>query len=163
MFAEAFIKHLPRNHSNHTPLLLTLDSHMIPQPQATPFRFQKMWCLHPTFDEAINSFWQDSTADIVHKLEDFQKFLKKWNNSVFGDLFRRKTTILNRLQGTSQARNTYNNGYLNQIEQARMDEYYLLLNQEEEFWRQKSRVQWLASGDLKSHFFHTTTLNTTET
>jgi hypothetical protein len=31
---------------------------------------------------------------------------------------------------------------------------FFLLRQEEETWRQKSRIKWLASGDWNTKFFH---------
>lgn len=38
-------------------------------------------------------------------------------------------------------------------------EFNQVLKQEEDFWKLKSRVNWLNEGDSNTRFFHTTTLN----
>lgn len=56
-FPEAFITHLPRLHSDHTPLLLKLHTQMIPRPANKAFRFQTVQYTHSTFDHLVCNFW----------------------------------------------------------------------------------------------------------
>lgn len=48
--------------------------------------------------------------------------------------------------------------YLCGLEQILLQEYYLTLDQEEQFWKQKSREQWLGQGDQKSRYFFLSTI-----
>ncbi|KAF3661675.1 hypothetical protein FXO37_12812 [Capsicum annuum] len=49
--------------------------------------------------------------------------------------------------------------FLQELEHTLVRDYRLILQQEQEFWRLKSRISWLAEGDNNTRFFHTSTLN----
>lgn len=55
-FPEAYIRHLPRLHSEHNPLHLTLTSRMHPRQLPKHFRYQTMWTSHVNFQHVVSSY-----------------------------------------------------------------------------------------------------------
>lgn len=157
-FLEAFVRHLPRIHSDHNPLLVTLLSTMNPRYLERPFRYQTMWSSHVNFEDAVTIFWQGNQESMSHKLECLRRFLKRWNKQVFGHLFRRKAALVRRLDGIYRSMAVYPSQYLCTLEHTLMSEYCLVQEQEEQFWKQKSREQWLKDGDRNTHYFFMSTV-----
>ncbi|RDX94638.1 hypothetical protein CR513_22958, partial [Mucuna pruriens] len=50
------------------------------------------------------------------------------------------------------------NGYLQHMQKNLWQEYELILSQEELYWFQKSRCEWIQFGDRKTRFYHTFTI-----
>lgn len=89
-YPEAYIQDLPRLHSDHNPLLISLTSTMIPEAVAKPVRFQKMCSSHANFIPAIQTFKLSNSQPLDQKITAFQDYLKLWNHNTFGNPFRRK-------------------------------------------------------------------------
>ncbi|KAL8159774.1 hypothetical protein V2J09_001311 [Rumex salicifolius] len=57
-FPDASIKHLARNQSDHSPLLLKSTGFIQRNPLARPFRFQAAWVMHEEFQSFMRNHWQ---------------------------------------------------------------------------------------------------------
>lgn len=91
-------------------------------------------------------------------ISDFTNKAKKWNVEVFGNLFARKRRVLARLSGTQKALANNPNDFLLALEEKLIEEYSLILLQEEEFWALKSRLNVANFGDRNTSFFHMSTV-----
>lgn len=55
LFQHSTVKHLPRTHSHHCPLLLNLTK---PFPKSiSSFKFEIMWLQHPEFHHLVTETW----------------------------------------------------------------------------------------------------------
>ena len=84
----------------------------------------------------------------------FQHSLKKWNKEIFGDIMKKKRTILKRLNGIARSLSNGPNLYLEDLQTRLRREYEEVLLQEEVLWYQKSRCKWLQYGDRNTQYFH---------
>ena len=148
--------HLPRIFSDHCPILLELTR---PLPTATdkPFRFHTMWLHHPDFPNVVRKTWEPN-LNLQTAIKSFMDNAKQWNKSVFGNIFAQKKRVLARLNGAQKALSNGPNHFLIQLEKNLIDEYNLTMQQEEEYWALKSRLNWAAYGDSNTSFFHVSTL-----
>ncbi|KAJ4839764.1 hypothetical protein Tsubulata_022251 [Turnera subulata] len=87
----------------------------------------------------------------------FREAVKVWNATQFGNVFRQKRALLNRLRGIELALDRSSNWFLLRLEAKLRSEYEQLLVREELIWLQKSRCRWLQQGDRNTHFFHMST------
>ena len=91
-------------------------------------------------------------------ISDFASREKKWNSEVFGNLFARKRRVIARLNGAKKALAKNPNEFLLDLEKKLVEEYSLLMLQEEEYWALKSRLNAKNFGDRNTSFFHVTTV-----
>ncbi|XP_029149625.1 uncharacterized protein [Arachis hypogaea] len=100
----ASIQHLPNLRSDHSPLFLCLAPQASPNKGRRPFRFLAAWLDHSDFDNVVNRGW-NLQGNWNSCMEDFQQVLQNWNHNVFGNIHRRKSKILRRLQGIKNSLN----------------------------------------------------------
>lgn len=92
-FPEVYIRHLPRLHSDHSPLLLQLLTDMTHRHHLKPFHFQAMWFLHELFPSTVQKFWNTASLVLVQKLASFQEHLTHWNREIFGNVLEESTAL----------------------------------------------------------------------
>lgn len=94
------------------------------------------------------------------KLENIKEFTtaRDLNSKVFGNIFKRKRSVMARFEGFQKNQALFYSYSMNALEKSLLQEYNEILQQEELYWFQKSRVQWLQLGDKCTGFFHATIL-----
>ena len=73
-------------------------------------------------------------------------------------MFARKNNIMARLNGIQRAVAIKPSDFLLNLESELLKELDNVLNQEEEIWALKSRVNWIIQGDRNTAFYHVSTL-----
>lgn len=117
-----------------------------------------MWCGHPDFHNIVHINFT-STNDLLEATNTFKANATTWNKLVFGNIFHKKKHILDRLNGIQKASAYPFSSFLQNLESNLQAEYSAILQNEEDFWKLKSEVDWLCQGDANTKFFRTTTLN----
>ncbi|PRQ56922.1 putative endonuclease/exonuclease/phosphatase [Rosa chinensis] len=157
-FPDAFIQHLPKTRSDHCPILMQLCSNNPINRSSSPFRFQAMWFSHTNYSEFVSNSWNGLHGEFHSKIMCLSSAISKWNREVFGHLFQKKRRILARIGGIQKACDKHENPFLLRLEAELIHDYENILNQQNLFWKQKSRDKWLQGGDRNTKFFHLTTL-----
>lgn len=137
LYPEATVKHLPRTHSDHCPILISLDpTCLIPN---KVFRFETMWASHPQFKQLVHDTWSDDLP-LMPTINKFKAVATRWNQTTFGNIFKQKRKILARLAGLQSSVHYPTSIFLQNLEIQLNLEYNNILRVEEEFWQLKSRV-----------------------
>lgn len=156
LFTEASVTHLPRISSNHCPLPFNL-SNSYPSRLDRPFRFEKMWLSHPGFCRVVEDAW-DCSPSLNLAISSFKTLASSWTREIFGNLFAKKRKIFARISGLEKALAIRPSAFLVSLEKELSFEYIGILNQEEDFWVLKSRIDWQILGDRNTAFFHIKTI-----
>lgn len=84
LFPNAMIRHLTRTHSDHCPLLITLQP---PKPQTQKyFRFEIIWATHPNFNNLVQQSWNPH-QNLLDATKSFLDNVTSWNKYSFGNIF----------------------------------------------------------------------------
>ncbi|XP_012857061.1 PREDICTED: uncharacterized protein LOC105976337 [Erythranthe guttata] len=151
------VTHLSRTWSDHAPLLVSSAASSSRPPAS--FRFQHMWIRHATFRQIVEQVWDFPCAQTgMHRLHTKLRRLKQklqwWNWNVFGDVFKNKeraeAAVLEAEHIYDLDRSPENRANLKKA----TAELTLMLNIEEDFWKQKAACRWATDGERNSKFFH---------
>ncbi|XP_050225835.1 uncharacterized protein LOC126675263 [Mercurialis annua] len=150
---------LPRNYSDHTPLLFRSAVAFDWGPK--PFKSINAWWSNASFYDLVANSWKEISAVPVHnslvaKLRELRRIIKAWNVNSFGNLNSKIESAQNSIEALEVAADFRILSSQEQDELACLrDEFNLVSKQLESLWLQKSRLNWNISGDKNSKFFHT--------
>ncbi|XP_042035133.1 uncharacterized protein LOC121781462 [Salvia splendens] len=156
-FEATRVTNLPRVASDHGPVLVRCKM-LNTTIGGKAFRFQNMWIRHGGFMAVVQNAWEESTGasgllNIQIKHARVKRALKAWNKEVFGNIhanLKEKEEGIAVAQSIFEARPTpENRTMINKY----IAEYIMLLKMEEDFWRQKAALRWLAEGDKNTRFY----------
>ena len=154
-FPRVRVQHLEDTTSDHCPILLT-DSNSTHGRGKRRFFFEAIWAKWPDCKELVDAV---SRANVnLHDPSSFSSGLKicasslsKWGMSVFGQIPRKLKEMQDSLSVLTKEDTAGQNGAeINRIRK----EINILLDDEELWWQQRSRVQWLGEGDRNTKYFH---------
>lgn len=155
-FPQALLTHMTRTSSYHHPLMLQLKPAHTQKSGNWTFKFQSCWLEHVDFKDFLKNTWQDKGAPLHSLLSECADRLAWWSKEIFGSISRRKKRCLARIDGIQRARYARPSIFLFQLEQQLLQELHNILNQEEKYWHQKSKLNWLTQGERNTRYFHVT-------
>lgn len=152
------ITHLTRTGSNHCPLLVTTIP-MLTKGRKL-FRFKSYWAEEPKCKEVISNQWALGIGPTMQKkrassLYHCRTGLQRWSRTKFPNnkkKIKNKLAELESLQCESQRADNLSR------QKALNASLCSLWQLEESFWKQRSRVNWLLTGDANTKFFHLFTI-----
>ncbi|XP_074315711.1 uncharacterized protein LOC141651919 [Silene latifolia] len=157
LFENAMVRHLPAFQSDHCPLFISPNGFVPLNSINKPFRFQACWMTHENFKDFIEESWPTG-GNFLSRLELLSTKLKNSNSEVFGDIFRRKRSLIARIGGCQRELAKARQGNLIKLEAKLRKELDDVLAQEELLWYQKSRLEFIKDGDRNTSYFHVSTL-----
>ncbi|KAL5546787.1 hypothetical protein UlMin_006474 [Ulmus minor] len=119
------------------------------------FHFEHAWCEDPGCGDIINSSWLGSSGDLgisglLDRIALCGKNLEVWGKDKFRHLTKEKKTLQEKISCLSSLHDSGSWKTLKECEK----NLNSLLDTEERYWRQRSRVSWLKNGDRNTKFFH---------
>eukprot|EP00253_Pinus_taeda_P021967 PITA_21967 len=156
---------LPSGGWDHWPMSLIVAFQGTPRNK--PFRFEKILLDHPNFLQLVENWWLEPMEGKGSKMFNLQKKLRlikdkirEWNKTVFGDIFKEKTLIEDKLEQIHRQWAARQNSE-ESIEQEKTltQQWHGRCWQEEILWRQKSRIQWLKEGEHNTKKFRRSALD----
>lgn len=151
------LSHLPFLASDHAPLYLQLTPEFKGNTCRRPFRFEAAWLQHNEFQDMLTASW-DRNIDTREALKRLEMKLRKWNKEVFGNVQRKKDTLLLEIKEIQDRLEQDHSDEILVKEGELLKELEVVLEQEEVIWFQKSREKWVVHGDRNTKFFHMSTV-----
>ncbi|CAM8918528.1 unnamed protein product [Rhodiola kirilowii] len=150
-FPNVSVDHLASHHSDHCPLLLSMD--VIPETRSKVFRFEAMWTRDTSLANTIDKSWnsRDRSDTMAVKLSHLSAQLKMWNKKSFGNVGKHLKRLKKELADVRLGPRTHGSIEKEKNIAKEIDDW---LAREELMWAQRSRVSWLGEGDNNTRFFH---------
>ncbi|CAN1165506.1 hypothetical protein LINPERHAP2_LOCUS26193 [Linum perenne] len=106
-FPQTLVSHLPRIKSDHCPIFITTEP-VVRSRLPRSFKFVAAWLCHNQFKEFLTNNWNEDVP-LCHQLINLTPELKRWNQDVFGNIFKRKESLLQRLADIEASNATWTN------------------------------------------------------
>lgn len=151
MFPAARSEYLRFEGSDHRPVITHFDLNL--KKKKGNFRYDRSLSSKPEIRQLVDETWKlDSEATVLTKIDRVRRNLITW---VKNQSEESKVLIISNQQLLEDALSDQspNQDRILELKQILQTAYA----EEEAFWRQKSRIQWLTEGDSNSSFFHAVT------
>ena len=158
LFPNARVHHVVVAASDHMGLLISMDPARAPNScrKKKRFCFEHMWVCEVGCEDAIREGWSVQVSgtpmySVVQKIKNCRVCLLNWCKtqvSINPCLIASKMARLDQLENMPM--DQYRSNEVNDLRH----EVNVLTEKEEIFWRQRSRVSWLAEGDRNTKFYH---------
>ncbi|KAJ4840913.1 hypothetical protein Tsubulata_001108 [Turnera subulata] len=132
-FEATTVYHLPFLGSDHRPLFICLKALRPRFRKESRFHFQTAWMAHENFPKFVRHSW-NANSDWCSSLQGFSQNLQEWNNSEFGNIFKRKRRLLARIAGIQNYLDKRPSSFLSHLDLELRSELDSVLAQEEMFW-----------------------------
>ncbi|CAA7020438.1 unnamed protein product [Microthlaspi erraticum] len=148
--------------SDHTPCVINLVTKP-PDYGTRSFRFYNMILKHPSFHETVKEAWQSSGVPIstlsalCHKLIGLKRPIKSMCKEKYSGIEKRVLEAEEQLKSIQLASLQDPSPSNIHLEKLSKENWLFLRQAEESFFRQHSRVKWLAERDFNISFFHKVT------
>ncbi|PNX99664.1 ribonuclease H, partial [Trifolium pratense] len=146
--------HLVRYSSDHNPILLDFSSNPVcrqRQHQHKRKKYEMMWTRHEDHFTIVKEAWQSARGTLNSKLESTLHYMHHWGQQEFGSIPKKIKAVQAELHDLN---NKSDNTSMMQHIQSKELELDKLLESEEMWWNQRSRILWLQHGDKNTKFFH---------
>lgn len=156
-YPDSRLENLPIISSDHGPICLTLENPK--RKSSKPFRFEAIWLSHHSFKPLVENIWKQkiNTNPILNFVTIAGQFASRariWNKSVFGNIFRRMEELNQESEEIQQQLMANpNSTFLKQKDTQIRAELLEIWKQEEVYWAQKAKANWLNLGDRNTRFF----------
>ncbi|KAK2657968.1 hypothetical protein Ddye_011020 [Dipteronia dyeriana] len=160
MFSNSFVQHLDFWRSDHRPILVEiLDSFermtVVKRKGIQRFHVEACWVGREGCDRLVERCWNHSCASgelsrVVETIQNCKDHLMKWNRKHQNGLQKDLDKCREELHRVSENIQTDSWAEIRVLER-RLDK---LLAEEESYWKQRSRVEWLKGGDRNTKFYH---------
>ncbi|XP_019159704.1 PREDICTED: uncharacterized protein LOC109156318 [Ipomoea nil] len=105
-----------------------------PSRRHKPFRFEAAWLTREDYKDVWKKAWSIHPHNVVGAINEVTNLSKKWNEDVFGNIFKRKRLLQARIQGIQTSPWYYRSRGLQVLEKKLIDDLNLTLSQEELLW-----------------------------
>ncbi|KAL8116353.1 hypothetical protein AgCh_022742 [Apium graveolens] len=150
LFPLAKLYNLEVTSSDHSPILL------IPQVsergvRKRKFRFENAWLTEPMCRQLVMESWEEGKGEnIQEKVKICSQQLDQWGKEITSKFSSRIKSCKLELKKLRKRKDSVSVERYKEIK----GKLFVILEQKEIFWRQRSKQLWLHSGDKNTRFFH---------
>ncbi|KAG7572302.1 Endonuclease/exonuclease/phosphatase superfamily [Arabidopsis suecica] len=156
MFPQAKATYLQKICSDHSPLVNSLVGEQ--WKKWAGFKYDKRWIKREGFKDMISQFWsqQSATGDnrMMAKIASCRKEISRWKRATRPNSAIRLQELQFKIDAATK-KVPFNKKELASLKRELNQEYI----NEEQFWKDKSRITWMNNGDRNTKYFHAATKN----